>query len=110
MVRTVSEGELNRVAVEGEMTIYTAAELKNELLDIMADGHKFEVNLAGVSEIDTAGLQLLILMKREAVRRNKDMSITAHSPAVIDILDLSNLAGLFGDPSAISLAGTAKEI
>mgnify|MGYP002685550585 CR=1 FL=1 len=64
-----------------------------------------ELDLSQVAEIDTAGLQLLILAKREAAHLNKDLSIVAHSPAVRQTLDFCNLTAFFGDPVII----TARE-
>lgn len=90
-------GGLSRVVVEGEMTIYTALALKEALLAALAQCETVETNLAGVSEIDTAGLQLLIMAKTEAQARGKTLSITGHSPAVLEVLNLCDLEGFFGD-------------
>lgn len=99
MLVTVEREEdgLCRVAVNGEMTIYAAQELKDELLSPLAQCETVEVNLAGVSEIDSAGLQLLVMAKVEAQTRGKTLSLTGHSPAVLEILNLCDLEGFFGD-------------
>ena len=52
--------------------------------------------------MDTAGLQLLILAKREAARQGKSLSIVAHSPAVSQTIDFCNLTAFFGDPVVIT--------
>ena len=39
-------------AIEGEMTIYRAADLKVQLLDALRKTQVLEVNLAGVTEFD----------------------------------------------------------
>jgi anti-sigma B factor antagonist len=88
--------------ITGEMTIYTAAEQKDQLLAFIESGHVLEINLAQVSEIDTAGLQLLILTKQEAVHSQKKLRFVMHSDAVLDVLELANLTGAFGDPSVTS--------
>jgi anti-anti-sigma factor len=90
-----------RFTIEGEMTIYTALELKDKLLAPLDQCADMEIDLAGVSEIDSAGLQLLVLTKNEAKARGKNLSISGHSPAVLEILDLCNLEGFFGDPVLI---------
>ena len=56
-----------------------------------------EIDLAGVSEIDSAGLQLLVMAKNEARARGKTLGISRHSPAVLEVLDTCNLEGFFGD-------------
>lgn len=91
-----------RIVIEGEMTIYTAMELNASLLPPLLKYTDMEVDLAGVSEIDTSGLQLMVLAKKEALAQDKALRIVAHSPAVLDILSLCDLEGFFGDPVVIS--------
>lgn len=91
-----------RCTIDGEMTIYRAAELKSLLMEKIAHHQEIEVDLSGVSEIDTAGLQLLVLAKREAASQRKQLRFDRHSRAVMDILDLADLAGFFGDPVVIT--------
>ena len=84
--------------VTGEMTIYHAAEMKGELLSCLDRSTEVEIDLSGVSEIDTAGFQLLLLAKREAANVGKPLRLIAHSPATLEALDLFNMASYFGDP------------
>jgi anti-sigma B factor antagonist len=101
-MRIKREKKLVRIFPEGEMTIYQAAELKGALLDGMRDGNEIEINLSDVSEMDTAGFQLLVLAKREAARHNKTLRLVAHSAATLGIMDLYNMAAYFGDPVVIT--------
>lgn len=89
---------------EGDMTIYQASELKDALLDGMSGDNEqeIEINLSGVTEMDTAGFQLLVLAKREAVRHNKTLRLVAHGKAMLGIMDLYNMASYFGDPVVIT--------
>jgi anti-sigma B factor antagonist len=98
---TQQENEPCRFVIEGEMTIYTALELKDRLLAPLPQCADMELDLAGVGEIDSAGLQLLVLLKQEAKAQGKSLSITGHSPAVLEIFDLCKLEGFFGDPVLI---------
>ena len=103
-VNVEKKGGCCRIGMEGEMTIYAAAQIKESLLSAMEDCKEIEMSLAQVSEIDSAGLQLLALAKREAADRNKPLHFVAHSQTVLDMLDLCNLAGAFGDPVVLSPA------
>lgn len=96
---------LKRIVLENEMTIYNALALKQQLMLALEDCVALELDLSQVSEIDTAGLQLLILVKREAARNLKNLSIVAHNPVIRQALDFCNLASYFGDPMVI----TARE-
>lgn len=90
-----------RLAIVADMTIYHATAQKTQLLEALAATQHLDLDLSAVAEMDTAGLQLLILVKREAVRHGKALSISGHSPAVRQILDFCNLVGVFGDPMLI---------
>ena len=86
-----------RLAIEGEMTIYTALDTKPQLLRHLAKLKELEVDLSQVTEIDSAGLQLLCALKREASQAGVKLRIIEHSAAVIDVIDTYQLAGFFGD-------------
>ena len=91
--------------IEGEFTIFRAAELKAVLL---ADPAPLEINLSGVTEMDTAGVQLLMLAKQTALAHQRELRLVAHSPAVMDVFEMLNLAAYFGDPLLLtSPAGKA---
>ncbi len=91
-----------RLAIGEDMTIYNANAQKTQLLDALFATEHLELDLSRVAEIDTAGLQLLMLVKREAVQHGKNVSISGHSAAVQQVLDFCNLVGAFGDPMVIS--------
>ena len=80
--------------IEGEFTIFRAMELKPVLLATpLAD----EVDLSGVTELDTAGVQLLMLLKKTALKQQRNVTLVAHSPAVIEVFELLNVVAHFGD-------------
>ncbi len=89
------------IAIADDLTIYNALAQKQTLLDALDATGKLELDLSQVGEIDTAGLQLLILLKKEAQRAGKCVSIVAHSQAVSSLIDFCNMAADFGDPLVI---------
>lgn len=92
---------VRKVRIAGEMSIYNAAESKQELLWKLDGANQIEIDLSGVSELDSAGLQLLILLKHEAVRQGKTLRLLAHSLAVLEVFTLVRADTLFGDPVVI---------
>lgn len=94
-----------RLTLSEDLTIYNAVAIKTRLIAALDEALALDVDVAQVAEIDTAGLQLLILAKREALRQGKDMRIVAHSPAVLDAIDFLNLGAFFGDPLHIPASG-----
>ena len=91
-----------RVRLEGEFTIFQASEYKQPLLDCVHKAPELEVDLAWVEEIDTAGVQLMLLLKREAVRLGHEVVFSHHSHAVLDVINLLHLTGPLGDPVLIT--------
>lgn len=90
-----------RITLQEDLTIYHALEQKGCLLDALNQADEVELDLSQVSEMDTAGLQLLILLKREAQKAGKQAIIVAHSQAVRSVIDFCNLAAYLGDPLVI---------
>ena len=85
------------LCIEGEFTIYRAMELKEVLF---ADPAPTEVDLSGVTEFDSSGLQLLMLAKTTALAQGRPFNLVGHSEAVIDAFELLDMAGYFGDALA----------
>lgn len=105
-----SERHENRLRLHaaGEMTIYSAAELKPALLGTLGQSDEIEIDLSSVSELDTSGVQLLMLLKREAVAAGKGVTLSGHSPAVLDVFELLGLGGWFGDPQVLPAGATGR--
>lgn len=93
-----------RLTLTEDLTIYHALDQKATLLDALSASDELELDLLSVSEMDTAGLQLLLLLKKEAQRSGKRVSIVAHSQAVRAVIDFCNLATELGDPLVIPAA------
>jgi anti-anti-sigma factor len=90
------DGRRCRIAVEGEMVIRRIADLKPQIVGPLAECDQAEIDLRGVEEIDSAGLQLLLLAKREAEARGAELRLVNHSVAVADLLDLCELGAYLG--------------
>jgi anti-sigma B factor antagonist len=86
-----------RIAIDGELTIYRAADLKTTVLEALRKAPVLEVDLAGVTELDTAGLQVLMLAKNAAAADGRELRLLNHSPAVVEIVEMLNLGAFFGD-------------
>ena len=80
-----------RFAFDDELTIVTAAEHRERLLAALADGTGLRVDLSGVSDLDTAGLQVLLLARNEGDRLGLPVAFADPSPAVAEVLALTRL-------------------
>ena len=100
-LRSRQENGRTSLALEGEVNIYAAAELKTRLVEALEYTPEIEIDLSAVSELDSAGLQVLLLAKRHAQETNKKLSLVGHSHPVMELIELYNLATAFGDPLVI---------
>lgn len=98
----------SHIAITGELTIYTAMKLKDQLLTGISTTKELELNLSEVDEIDASGLQLLVMIKQQAAILGNVLLFTAHSPVVVELIDLSGLAGFFGDPLLMTYTSTTE--
>lgn len=77
-----------QIKVTGELTVYTAAEIGPKLLASL-DKHKASaLDLSGVAEFDTAGLQMLLFARRESASKGRALAFREPSPAASSALEL----------------------
>ena len=85
--------------IEGELTIYRAAELAAAMKAALAEspaGAAFELDLSEVTEMDCAGVQLLVAARRSAGDSGRTLRISGSSPAVDEVFRTLQLAAHFG--------------
>jgi anti-anti-sigma factor len=98
-----------RLNIEGDLTILTAAEHHQRLRSFLADGTNLQVGLSGVRELDTAGLQVLLLARREANQRKAVLTLCDLSQAVNDVLAIVHLGSEFTSTEFTSTEFTSTE-
>lgn len=86
-----------RLTLAGEMTIYAAAELHRRLLAALDDCGALQIDLSAIEEIDSTGLQLLIVARQHALAAGKPFGLSALSAPVRELLELYDLAGYFAE-------------
>ena len=87
----------SRLVVEGEMTIYTAAAQKEEFIALLDRCTELELDLGEVSELDSAGVQILLMLKNETASSGKSLRLVNHSEAVIEVFELLDLSPVFDE-------------
>ena len=92
-----SPQDVTRISIDGEMTIYRAADLRVVVLEALRKSRVLEIDLAGITELDTAGLQVLMLAKQTANADKRELRLLRHSPAVVEIFEMLDLGAFFGD-------------
>ncbi len=82
----------NDIALAGEVTVYNAGDVCDRLIAALDETDDVDVDLSQVTEIDSAGVQLIVAAKREAEARHKVMHFSGCSRGVLDVLTLLGLS------------------
>ena len=101
-----TQNEIARFQIDGEMTIFRATELREKIMQLISGNDGVEIDLSHVTEVDGAGMQLMVSAKLEAILRGKTLRFSGHSKPILDMLDMSDLGGFFGDQVVMSSKAT----
>ncbi|MGZ5010471.1 MAG: STAS domain-containing protein, partial [Methylobacter sp.] len=82
----------SQVDLDATLTIQNVVKLYEKLKDSFAIHDQIEINASDVSSIDTATLQLLVSLKKEAVKQQKQVTIIYPSPRFVESAQLLGLA------------------
>lgn len=80
--------------LSGELTIFSVQDVRNRLAEAFAQLDELRVDLRAVTEIDTAGLQLMLLACRQP---GKQVRFCNPSEVVEHLVELANLGRTLGD-------------
>ena len=78
-----------------EVNIYAAAALHERLQATLQESGPIDLDLGQVTELDCAGVQQLLLLKRECEVTGRELRLIAMSDAVSVVLTLLNLRQQF---------------
>lgn len=88
---TAVDGDL-RVRLAGDVTVAEAAAAKAMLIEALESGERaVTVDLSGVTELDTAGLQVLLLARRMSLQCDVALSFDSPSEPVRQVLAVVHL-------------------
>lgn len=75
-----------RATVRGDLTIYTALEMKQAMLGPVTSELDIDLDLSHVHALDTAGLQLILVAARELAEGGRKLSVVSPSPEALEAL------------------------
>lgn len=77
------------LSLEGELTIYEANTTFENLCKAFSSGQLRNVDLSGVTELDAAGLQILLMARQLHTPSDEPVALVNHSAAVRDVLEMT---------------------
>jgi anti-anti-sigma regulatory factor len=84
------------VDLDATLTIQNVVKLHEKLKNSLAIHDEIEINASDVSSIDTATLQLLVSLKKDAVKLQKKVTIIYPSPRFVESAKLLGLLDVLG--------------
>lgn len=94
-VSSVRVGGTHVVRVFGELDLYTAPELREELDDLPSGVDGVQVDLTNVTFVDSAGLAVLVAAARPLRAAGGTMSLVVDDPRVLRVLEVTGLDRYF---------------
>ncbi len=87
------------LVLDGDLTVFAVAALKDRLLAALHDDANLTLDGSAVSEIDGAGIQLLLAARKEAQQRGGSLTLLSPSDQMLEALTLIDLRAEFGAPT-----------
>lgn len=88
---TVEEAVGSQVDLDATLSIQNVVKLHEKLKNCLAVHDQIEINASDVASIDTSTLQLLVSLKKDVAKLNKQVSIIYPSPRFIESAQLLGL-------------------
>jgi len=86
--------QYSKIVLEGAQTISNVAELYERLVSALNNRRKIDIDASAVATIDTATLQLLLVLKQSSAKMQKEVSIDFPSERFVEAADLLGLSEL----------------
>lgn len=88
--------DVNVVAVEGEIDVYTAPKLREAISDLVAQGsYHLIIDLTEVEFLDSTGLGVLVGGLKKVRAHDGSMQLVCHQERLLKIFRITGLAKVF---------------
>lgn len=79
------------IEIAGDLTVHRAAELLPVLIDALRTGSMVCLDMSAAERIDTAGVQLLLVLRREAAAHGVNLRLAGLRPELREVVDFYGL-------------------
>jgi len=93
-----------RLSAHDDLTIHRIQALAPELLAAACSGDHLSLDLSAVERIDTSGVQLLAMLRREAERCKTQLIFENPSAVVLEMIGFYNLLSMFDGAAGVANA------
>lgn len=92
---TQKRNNSTEITISGELNIYSAMDVYQEHFQSITFKEKVIFKLSGISEIDTAGIQILLMLFKEVGKQNAQYLVHSSSDTICEYSKLFNIQHYF---------------
>ena len=94
-IKTVVDEDRAIVSIEGKLTVQTSPDLSKAIEAIDADVRNFDIDLAEVGYVSSAGLRVLVAASKLANKRGGTVRLINPIDEVMDVFEMTGLSEVF---------------
>lgn len=107
-IDVTDRGDWAVLSVTGEIDVATAPQLREELVELVADGrNRIVVDLSGVDFLDSTGLGVLVGGLKRVRTHDGELSLACAQPRVRRVFEITGLTQVFPIHETVDAATTA---
>ncbi len=92
---TQKRNNSTEITFSGELTIFCAMEVYQAHFQTIKLKPKVIFKLSSINEIDTAGIQILLMLFKEVSKQNSEYEVSSLSDVINDYIEIFNLSKHF---------------
>lgn len=107
---TRSEGDRTVVVVAGEIDVYTAPKLREQLIELVSDGtYDIVVDMEGVDFLDSTGLGVLVGGLKRVRAHDGSLRLVCTQDRILKIFRITGLTSVFSIHDSVEDAVAATD-
>ena len=107
---TRTEGDRTVVAVGGEIDVYTAPKLREQLIDLVSNGnYHLIVDMEGVEFLDSTGLGVLVGGLKRVRAHDGSLHLVCNQERILKIFRITGLTKVFPIHASVGEAMAASD-
>jgi len=96
-INVTKSGDLVKAKLQDSLEISTVSEARDNILQLLNSGSSIRFDLSSMTEIDTAGVQLILAVRKEALMQGKECRFVHPSPAVEEAFRILGCGAVFDE-------------
>jgi anti-sigma B factor antagonist len=99
---TELKGDIGIIHADGDLDVYTAPELREEVDDAMSRAARVVIDLTDVHFIDSTALGVLVAAHQKARSSSGDLRLIVQDPFVLKILKITGFDSVFSISASLA--------